>query len=248
MNHRVGSRPQPVKQLQIRPGGLQVKYPSSLRPSPLRTWSWQAVRACESGCYAFAAWLGRQSRTAWQASLNGLRRIELGARMRRCGIMLKETGARGAAWVGQGLAVAGQRGLALAQDLARRMVQRFRRRAVKRSNHVPTSGFSLGRFDLYGDFHFPQLSETKQSFRRELARSHAQLVEQLRAEEEDLARVAARVVRLQSLLRAQQSLLLEVTRGSEAERASLNAPFQPLVGVGMHSDREAEHPDLFRPN
>ncbi|BFU94093.1 MAG: hypothetical protein NTNFB02_08150 [Nitrospira sp.] len=128
------------------------------------------------------------------------------------------------------------------------MVQRFRRRAEKRSDYAPTSGFSMARFDLYGGFHFLQPSEAKQSFRRELARSHAQLVEQLRAEEEELSRVAARVVRLQSLLRAQQSLLLDVTRGSEAERASLNAPFQSLVGVGMHSGREAEHPDLFRPN
>lgn len=248
MNHRVGSRPQPIKQLRIRPGTLQVKYPSSLRPSPLRKWCWQAARTCEIGCQAFAAWLGRQSRAGWNAALDGLRRLELGTRGKRTWVIAKDSAAHGAVWLGRGLAVAGGRGFGMARDSVRAMAQRFRHREEKRTDQVLTSGFPMARFDFHGDLHFLQPSEAKQSFRRELARSHAQLVEQLRAEEEELSRVAARVVRLQSLLRAQQSLLLEATRGSEVDRASLNASFQPLVGVGLRSGREAESPDLFRPN
>lgn len=248
MNHRVGSRPQPIKQLRIRPGGLQAKYPSSLRPSPLRKWCWQAVQTCESGGHAFAAWLGRQSRAGWQAAVNGLKRMELGTRVKRSGITLKDWTVRGAVRVGHGLTVAAQWGGRMARNAARGMVRRFRRLEEKRPEQMPASGFSMARFDQFGGFHFLHPSEAKQSFRRELARSHAQLVEQLRVEEEELSRVAARVVRLQSLLRAQQSLLLETTRGSEAGRASMNASFQSLVGVGMRSDRAGEHPDLFRPN
>ncbi|SLM46506.1 protein of unknown function [Nitrospira japonica] len=248
MNHRVGSRPQPIKQLRIRPGELQVKYPSSLRPSPLRKWCWQTVQTCESGCHAFAIWLGRKSRAGWQVSRDGLKRMELGVRVRRGWITLKESTLRGAVQCGHGVKVAGQWGGRMVRDAARLIVRRFERREEKRPEHMPVAGFPMARFDVYGDFHFLQPSEAKQSFRRELARSHAQLAEQLRAEEEELSRVAARVVRLQSLLRAQQSLLLGSTRDNEAERASLRAPFQSLVGVGMRSDREHEHPDLYRPN
>jgi len=174
--------------------------------------------------------------------------MDLGTRVKRGGITLQDWALHGTVRFGQGVKVAGQWGGRTVRDAFRWVVRRFERPEEKRPEHMPVAGFPMARFDVYGDFHFLQPSEAKHSFRRELARSHAQLVEQLRVEEEELSRVAARVVRLQSLLRAQQSLLLETTRGTEAARASLNAPFQPLVGVGMGSGREGEHPDLFRPN
>jgi len=161
---------------------------------------------------------------------------------------LKDSALRGAVWFGHAVKAAGQWGGGMIRDTTRRIVQRFTRREDQRSEYMPVSGFPMARFDLHGDFHFLQPTEAKHSFRRELARSHAQLAEQLRSEEEELARVAARVVRLQSLLRAQQSLLLGTTRENEAERASMSALFQPLVGVSMRSDRDLDHPDLSRPN
>lgn len=63
-------------------------------------------------------------------------------------------------------------------------------------------------------------SQREEALGRELTRSHARFVEELLAEEEELTRVATKVVRLQSLIRSQEHLLGEMVHSHEDQQES----------------------------
>jgi hypothetical protein len=255
MNYRIGPRPQPVKQLQLRPGSLGVKYPSSLRPSPLRAWCWETVLAAETVSRSFVAWLHRQIRIGWQIMKDALLRLELRERMKECGVWVGGWLAQGVKLLWLGLVHLTKVGLTSAWSGIRMAISwlRSQQRDFQAKNQSG-GNLAISTFDAsLAEFRVRQLSSpSEQAFRRELAKSHAQLAEQLLTAEEELARATTRVAHLRNLILAQEVLLVEMTRGEEnlAERnQSFEASVDHLVAVGRTSGREKpRNLPLFRRN
>lgn len=108
--------------------------------------------------------------------------------------------------------------------------------------------FPTGRFGAYSTQQRSlQLSPPgAQTLRQELAEGHTRLGEELLADQEELTRVSTRVGRLQSLIRAQEHLLAQVTPLEENRSEGIQVPEETadsLVSIGTSSTNRGEVPN-----
>ena len=83
-------------------------------------------------------------------------------------------------------------------------------------------------------------SPRERDLSQELTEGHARLIEEILADEEELTRLATRVVRLQRLIRAQKHLLAEIAPTDENPAPDNQFPAETadnLVGIGKSSGR-----------
>ncbi len=242
MSHRVGSKGEPVIQLQLRPGGLEEKYPAFLQPSPMLVRCLRISRAVETAVLALTARVKEFSRMSYRAFNESRRRLAPGERIRRHSFLLAGWLSRGFKTLSDGLVTVGFLGLRVSRQGLQRLVsllgsklRRARRSAAADISALSVTGYGLEQGSPKG------LWPREQALCRELTRFRARLVEELLAEEEELARVAARVARLQHLIRAQEQLLVEMTMGGDdaADGSGLaDSSAGQLVGAGKVAGRD----------
>lgn len=241
MNYRVSSKRKPVKRLQLPPADLLSKYQVSLRPSLLPAWCSRIVWASRTTSLALGTWLRSQIHMRRQVMSDRLQRLSLRERTIRYGVVLVGwlSWACEATW--RGLVNLGQAGLRTSRSRSHAIASWLRSRLVVARQF--SWNHPVPRFEMYSTDprSLPLSSSGEQDLRRELSEARARLVEELLAEEEELTRVATRVVRLQSLIRSQEHLLAEITHmdknlsnGSQFPAATA----ANLVGFGRSSDPE----------
>jgi signal transduction histidine kinase len=240
MNYRVSSKHKPLKRLQLQPADLS-KYQIPLRPSLLPAWYWRIIFAIETGGVALGTWLRPQIQMSQQAITDRLQRLSLRERTRRYGVVLNGWLLRVFETIWRGLVNLGHSGLRISRSRIHAIASWFSLHRVVARQYSGNSPVS--RLETYSvDPRSLRLSPSgQQDLRRELSNARARLVEELLAEEEELTRVATRVVRLQSLIRSQEHLLAEMAHSEENPADSgrfLAATADDLVGIGKSSSRE----------
>lgn len=240
MNYRIHSWRKPVKRIQLLPTDLSSKYPDSLRPSFLLVWCWKILLAAETASLALATWWRRQIQMGRQVINDRSQRLAIQARTRRYGEVLNGwlSWAFRTAW--DGLVTLGQSGLRTSVSRTHASPAKLRSplAVVRQSSWNPPAP----RFEGHPtDRRSLRLSSPRErDLSQELTEGHARLVEKLLADEEELTRVATRVLRLQRLIRAQEHLLAEMAHTDESQAQNGQFPAETAdnpVGIGKSSGR-----------
>ena len=249
MNYRIYSWRKPVKRIQLLPVDLSSRYPDSLRPSFLLVWCWKILLTAETTSLALATWWRRQIQMGQQIIHDRPLRLALRARTRQYGEMLEGWLSRAFTTLWHALVTLKRAGLPMSRNRSFAIPSQLRspRMAARQSSWNPAAS----RFMAHStDRRSPHVSSPRQQdLRQHLTEGHARLVEELLADEEELTRVSARVVRLQSLIRAQEHLLAVIASIDENQSESGQFPAEivdNLVGIGKASSRgEVRNMRLF---
>ena len=221
MNRHIMANREPVKRLQLMPQGVVPKYPCASRSSRAGL-RWQQIGAAllSAGC-TLAVGVAGMVRAAGRLTVTIFNRLALGRRMAHIGRAMLA----GLFWslraIGRGMAVTA---LVLGRTARAGVIQGLTRLRTWLSNRArnrarlaefptapsfnPWNGNGLTD-NLHDSTFWQERSLVRhQTLRREigLARAH------LAAQEKDLARAAAHIARLRSLVRSQQLALEEVAK------------------------------------
>lgn len=237
MNYRIYSWRKPVKRIQLLPADLSSKYQASLRPSFLLVWCWKILLTAETTSLALAAWWRQQIQMGRQVINDRRERLALQVRTRRFKEVLNGWLSRAFRTAWHGLVTLGHSGLRMSLSRIHAISSQLHsRRVVARqfSWNPPASRFGAHSTDRRS----LRLSSWERDLSQELTEGHARLVEELLAEEENLTRLATRVMRLKNLVRAQEHLLAEMAQTDENQAESSQFPAETvdnLVGIGKSS-------------
>jgi len=239
MNYRIYTWRKPVKRIQVFPADLPSKYPSSLSPSFLLIWCWNILLATEKIGLALVTWVQRLIQVGQRIINVRSQRLALQTWTGRNGERVDGWLSRALTTVWHGLVTFGQSGLPMIRNRTYATDSRLNSQLV--FSNQSSGDLPAGRFEIHSTercaLHLS--SPREQDLRQELTEGHARFVGDLLAEEEELARVSMRVVRLQSLIRAQEQLLAEIaSQGNPLETNQFPAEtFDNLVGIGKSSSQ-----------
>jgi hypothetical protein len=229
MKYQFYYRRKPIKRVQLQPAHLSSKYQESLQPSFMLIWCWKILVAAENASLALATWWRGKLQIGRQLISDPSQRMAIQAQARHYREELK-------GWFSWAFMSAWHGLVTLGQAILSRL--RSSRVVARRSSWNP----SASRFQMYPtDRQSLRLSSPRErDLSQELAEGRARLVEELLVDEEELTRVATRVVRLQCLILAQEQLLTEMAHADEDPAQSSQFPAvtaDSLVRIGTSSSR-----------
>ena len=244
MNYRVGPKREPIKRLQLRPSDLSSKYPTSLRPSLMRIWAWQFVYAVEAIIRGLKRGIRRGTQLFVHLITDMVQHLALWERTSRLGKWLIEWACRGfehlRIFLGDVIR-AGRRMIARMSNTTASWIRSRRIGAWQKTTSAKVHPMSPFNVDSADTICAKLPSERQHILRRELTDVRERLMEALLAEEQELTRVATRVVRLQSLIRAQDHFLAELAETDEPwgqNRVARETSIEKFLGVGKSSNEE----------
>lgn len=215
MSRHIMANREPVKRLQLIPHGVVPKYPCASRAS--RAWMWwrQIGSALLAASGALISGIVKVVRATGRLTATAFRRLALGMLLVRIGRAARSGLSRGLRAAGQGIAATGR----WLGQAVRTGVMRGRERLSTwsskrdRPSELPVAPATLPWAGLTDNLYDSTFWQERSLVRNQALRHEIGVVRaHLAAQEKELARAAAHITRLRSLVRIQQQALEDTAR------------------------------------